>query len=87
MVMLAFGVVVLITGLGMARQALVARERLCSWRGKLTVAGSSIALGAAWILSRGELGNAVAATSAVSIVGYIVGSLVSQRETKRMTGL
>ncbi len=85
-IMFAFGIMQLLVGALMARRALIARARRSAWRGPLMIAGSSIALGATWMLARGEAQRAVGVASLGCIVGYIVGSIISVRETKRLTG-
>ena len=86
MFMFAFGGLQVIVGALMAKRSLTARARLSPWRGQLIIAGSSIALGATWLWSRGEMRDAAGIWSLVCIAGFTIGSIISSRETKRMTG-
>lgn len=84
MLLFAFGVIPLLVGTLMLRRLLSARARLSPWRGQMIVAGSSIALGAIWMLSRGRVAPAVGVASLGCIVGYVIGSVISQREANRL---
>ncbi len=84
--MFTFGELQVIVGALMARRALTARARLSPWRGQLMVPGSSIALGATWLWSRGKMRDSAGIWSLVCIAGFTIGSIISLRETKRTTG-
>ncbi len=83
-IMVVFGVIQLLVGTLMLRRALSARARLSPWRGQLMIACSSVVLGATWMLSRGQVAPAVGVASLGCIVGFVVGSVVSLREGKRV---
>jgi hypothetical protein len=84
--MFAFGGLQLIVGALVAKRALTARARLSPWRGQLIIGSSSIALGATWLWSRGEIRDAAAMWSLACIIGFTIGSVITLRETKRLTG-